>query len=54
MKGILLVRLLLLAGGALAMGYGVRTGQELFRWIGIGCMVAVLGLRAAGRITRRR
>ncbi|MBI3791348.1 MAG: hypothetical protein HY275_10785 [Gemmatimonadetes bacterium] len=54
MNGLVLARLLVLVLGMLAIGYGVRTNEETWRWVGMGCVAASLVLRLIGRVTARR
>jgi hypothetical protein len=46
---ILRARIVFLCVGVILFGLALRSGSELLRWIGIGCVAAALLLRFAPR-----
>ena len=53
MSGLLLARLLLLVGGMLLVGLGIRQGSDLLRWIGLACVAGTLAVRLVERRSRK-
>ncbi len=54
MNGLVLFRLLLLVGGMLCFGLGIRTGSDTYRYIGIGLIGGALVVRLVGRLSGRQ
>lgn len=54
MNGLVLFRLLLLVGGMLCFGLGIRSGNDLYRYVGIGMIGGALVVRLVGRFAGRR
>ena len=53
MSSLLLARLLLLVGGMLLFGWGIRQGNDLLRWIGLACVAGTLAVRLIERRSRK-
>lgn len=42
-------KLILAASGLIIWGYGINTGQEVLKWVGIALLTAAVVLRFVGR-----
>jgi hypothetical protein len=48
-----IARLALIVAGVLAFGYSLNTGNQVARWVAIGCVVGALLLRMISRLMNR-